>query len=311
MEKFECKDLVKSSTKYFYKYNIKNKVWSNYMKDESIPIEIRNLINGVRYIYANEINNKLENCCLFNNNEISVYPTGSKKLSSDIDTQIALNINKKNNEEKIEQIINKIIKLLNDSKKLWKIRSIEKTLDINYYPPALLNISDKKLNIHYILVSKNKNKNNMYDTIWIPQLKNKTLYKNFYNKEIALLEDYENKYNNHNTHIFYSKYEKETINCLNKLINNQLIYKKNNYENDEEINNNIHCLVKNFHIGPEMYFTYSSVLLIVWLSQLNHKIPLNFIKKLAPIAIKEHKILYKITKKDKYLNRINFLNEFI
>jgi hypothetical protein len=273
MEKFECKDLIKSSTKYFYKYNIKNKVWSNYMKDESIPIEIRNLINGVRYIYANEINNKLENCCLFNNNEISVYPTGSKKL--------------------------------------WKIKSIEKTLDINYYPPALLNISDKKLNIHYILVSKNKNKNNMYDTIWIPQLKNKTLYKNFYNKEISLLEDYENKYNNHNTHIFYSKYEKKTINCLNKLINNQLIYKKNNYEDDQEINNNIHCLVKNFHIGPEMYFTYSSVLLIVWLSQLNHKIPINIIKKLAPIAIKEHKILYKITKKDKYLNRINFLNEFI
>jgi hypothetical protein len=304
---FDCKDLIESSMKYFKKYNIKNKVWSKYMEDESIPIEIRNLINGVRYIYANEINNKLENCCLFDKNEIYVYPTGSKNLSSDIDTQIAVNINKNIDIEKINKITEKIITLLNNSKKLWKIKSIEKSLDINYYPPSLLNISNKKLNVHYILCSKNKNKIKMYDTIWVPQLNNKKLYEEFYNKELNLLKNYKKKYKLHNTYNYYSKYDKENINCLYNLINNKSIYKINNYEDDKKINDNIHCLVKHFHIGPEMYFTYSSVLLIVWFDQLKHKIPINIIKKLSAIALKEHQLLYEITKKQKYLDRVNFL----
>ena len=60
-----------------------------------------------------------------------------------------------------------------------------------------------------------------------------------------------------------------------------------------------------------MYFTYSSVLLVVWFIQLGHNIPLHLIRQLSPIAIKEHQLLYKITNKDKYLERINLLNQYL
>lgn len=311
MVKFDCETLIKGALVYLKKYNLEKKTWSKIMKDHDIPIQKRNLLNGIRYIYSNEVNDKLENCCI-KSHLINVYPTGSDNLTSDIDTQIAINIIKDININDLNNVIIYIIKILNESRKLWNISSIEKTLDINYYPPTLFNMTDKNiLNNHYIASQKDKKIKKMYHTIWLPQLKNKKLYKIFYDTEMKRLENYEKKYNYTNTFLYYEKYNEKKIECLFNLINNINTYEKNNYEHDEEINNSILCLTEHNNIGPEMYYTYSSILFVVWFLQLKHNVPKTLLKKIAPIVKKEQKILYKITKKKKYNERAAAANKYI
>ena len=301
MEHFDCKELVKGALVYFKKLNINNEHWSDLMKNEEIPLQLRNLLSGVRYIYSDEVNYKITHCCI-NKNLMNVFPTGSNELHSDIDTQIAIDINYKIKLKELTNIIDFIIKVLNDSKKLWKIESIEKSLDINYYPPTIFNISRKKINSHYILLGKDKN--DKYQTVWMPQLKNKELYKKFFDAEMSKLDDYEKKYNYTNTYKYYEKYTKYTIKCLSDLILKQKYYKKNNPKHDEEINNNILCLTEYKHIGPEMYFTYSSILFVVWFMQLNHRVPESLFRKISAIVVREQQLLYNITKKPKYKKRM-------
>mgnify|MGYP006092429921 CR=1 FL=1 len=311
MEKLDCEFLIKGVVIYLKKYNLEKTTWSKTMNNENIPIQYRNLLNGVRFVYSNEVNDKIKNCCI-KRDLINLLPTGSNKLSSDIDTSIEINITHKINIKLLENVVDYIIKILNDTPKLWNIESIEKTLDINYYPPTLFNMSDVDIvNNHYILSQKDKNIKNMFHTMWVPQLKNKKLYKKFYDVEMKHLEDYEKKYKYTNTNYYYDKYSNNKIKCLFKLINNRNKYKKNNIEDDEEINNNILCLMEYAHIGPEMYFTYSSVLFIVWFFQLKHNVSKSLLKKLAPIVKKEHQLLYKITGKQKYKDRVNLANKYI
>ena len=189
MEKFDCEMLIKGTLVYLKKYNLEKNTWGTTMKNENIPIQYRNLLNGVRFVYSNEINNKIENCCI-KNHLINVFPTGSDKLISDIDTQIAIDITQKINIKLLKKVIDYIIKILNDSTKLWNIKSVEKTLDINYYPPTLFNMSHVDIvNNHYILSQKDKEFDKMFHTIWVPQLKNKKLYKKFYDAEMKKLEN--------------------------------------------------------------------------------------------------------------------------
>jgi len=307
--KFDCDNLIKAALIYIKKYKINSKSWVEIMEDENIPTEIKNLLNGLRYIYSNEVNEKIEKCCNFKELQIKVYPTGSKNLTSDIDTQMSLNLDKKYTIQQLEDIFNKVIKLLNESKDLWKIVSIEKTLDINFYPPTFINFSNKKIKKHYILSSEDKDESKVYKYMFFPQINNKKLYNIFLKNEKDLLKNYKHKYYNHNTKKYYSKYNKEIVKCLYDLMNKNYI--DDNYNDDLEINQNINCLIKYASIGPEMYFTYSSVLLVVWFIQLGHSIPLHLIRQLSPIAIKEHQLLYKITNKDKYLERINLLNQYL
>ena len=63
--------------------------------------------------------------------------------------------------------------------------------------------------------------------------------------------------------------------------------------------------------GPEMHFTYSSILFVVWFLQLKHNVPKSLIKKIAPIVKKEQQILYKITKKKKYKERMQSADKYI
>ena len=313
MEKFDCENLIKGALVYFKKLKISNNTWNDLMKNEEYSIELRNLLNGIRFIYSDEVNYKIENCCI-NKNLINVFPTGSKNLHSDIDTQISIDISSIINTDKIESIIIFIIKILFDSKKIWKIKSIEKSLDINYYPPTLFNISSKKINSHYILYNEHKNskdKNGKYKTVWIPQFTNDELYKNFFDEEMMKLNNYEKKYNYTNTTKYYNKYKKYKIDALVNLIKNIKKYKKNNIKDNEQINNNILQLTKYSHIGPEMYFTYSSTLFVVWFLQMKNKVPLSLIKKLAPIVVKEQKEMYKITKKKKYKERLEEAQKYL
>ena len=310
-EKFDCEILIDGALVYLKKYNLEKNPWSKIMKNEKIPIQLRNLLNGIRFIYSNEVNQKIENCCI-KSHLINVYPTGSNKLNSDIDTQIGININKNVDIKNLRNVIDYIIKILNDSRKLWNIESVEKTLDINYYPPTLFNMSDVDiLGSHYISSQKDKKLKKLFHTAWLPQLKNKKLYKKFYDTEMERLENYEKKYNYTNTSKYYEKYSDKKIECLFKLINNIKKYEKGNYEHDEEINDSILCLTEFAHIGPEMHFTYSSILFVVWFLQLKHNVPKSLIKKIAPIVKKEQQILYKITKKKKYKERMQSADKYI
>ena len=309
MEKFDCKQLIKGSLYYFKKLNITNNHWSDVMKNEDIPLELRNLLNGVRYIYSDEVNYKITHCCL-DKDFVTVFPTGSNDLHSDIDTQIAIEINHKVKLNDLNKMIRFIIKILNDSKKLWNIESVEKSLDINYYPPTLFNISMKKIDSHYILLGKTNN-SDKYQTVWIPQLKDKENYKLFFDAEMEKLKDYETKYNYTNTNKYYKLYTNNKIKCLGNLILKKDYYEKNNKEHDKEINDNILCLTEYKHIGPEMHFTYSSILFVVWFLQLGHKVSKRLLRKIAPIVVKEQNELYKITKKEKYKERMLVANKYV
>ena len=70
-------------------------------------------------------------------------------------------------------------------------------------------------------------------------------------------------------------------------------------------------MVEDNHIGPEMYFTYSSILFVVWFLQLKHNVHKSLLKKIAPIVKKEQQILYKITKKMKYKERAREADKYI
>ena len=143
---------------------------------------------------------------------------------------------------------------------------------------------------------------NYYSTIWIPQFDNECEIKEFIENEYELLENTVNQ----NSKKYYELYKKKLSICILKLVE---CSKKNNLSNSE-FNKLMLCLIKYNNIGPEMYLTYSSILLIVWNFQMKNNIPIKYKKLLAPISAKENQLLFKKTKKEKYKNRLN-VNIFV
>ena len=295
--KLKSADFIKFVNVYLRDYDIKSKSWSEIMKNNDIPIELRNLLNGVRYIFAEELYDLLQK----NNEHLIIYPTGSKNLTSDIDVQINININKFNNKNNLKILVNNIIKYLNEYKKLWKIESIERVLDINFYPPTILNYVLNKTSNKYVYFSSKQN--NKYITLWKPQLNSKELIDEFTKKEL----DYLKVDTNTNTKKYYKLYNNVIIDCFFKLIN---CYKNTQKLTDKEFNSNLLCLIQYNAIGPEMYKTYSSILLVVWHLQMKNNIPLKLKQICSKIAYKENNELYKLTKKQKYKDRYLYCKMF-
>jgi hypothetical protein len=302
-------NFIKFINNYYKDYNIKHKSWSEIMKDKNIPIELRNLLNGVRYLFVQELYQKLINeCkCLEYNKKTNIddlliiYPTGSHNLSSDIDVQINININLYKDKKGLMELVNTIIFFLNFYKKLWKVESIERVLDINFYPPTILNFVKNKKKSKYVLFSNNQT--NKYITIWKPQFTNKTLIDLFVKKE----QEYLNLVTNTNTKKYYKMYNKIILNCLFDLLE---CYKGNECH-DQDFNSKLLCLIQYNNIGPEMYKTYSSILIVVWHLQMKNKVPLKIKRICCKIAYKENRHLYLETKKQKYKDRYEYCKKYM
>ena len=122
--------------------------WLKCMKDENIELPNKYLLNGVRFVYssyvAGTLSNKI-NGTAEPERFIKVIPTGSHNVSSDIDTQIMVNLCNFKNVHNVTQldIIDTIVATLEEGNAMWGVKSLAVALDINLYPATLLNyISD-------------------------------------------------------------------------------------------------------------------------------------------------------------------------
>ena len=294
-------NIVKLTILKLTDYKVKRDDWAKIMKNNNIPQELKHFINGVRYLYVNymmnEIN-KIHNKCL------RIYPVGSSNLTSDKDIQITFNLNCKENDKFFQQIINRTTYVINKSFKIWKTTNLLNLIDTNFYPPSLLNFItkiNKTYNNKYIKTLKDKEK---IVTIFIPQFTNDMSIKNFYSCEINNLE----KQKKENINKFYKYYKKDTASCFKKLVD---CYQNKIKLTDIEFNKLICCLVKYNHIGPEMYFTVSSIIIVVWYLQMKGKLSKKELEIMAPIAYEENKTMYLKTKKEKYKERYKFCMKYM
>jgi len=177
------KNIIKKVNIYLDTYKVKKCSWYEIMINENIPQDIKNYINGSRYVYVEEIINKIMN----NENKLLIHLTGNNKITSDKDIQIMFNINNyENNIFKL--IINNCIRILKEGNKIWKTNKIDYLLDINLYPPTIINfITGKIKNKKYILQSTHKI-NDKYICIIIPQLYDKLTIERFYINELTNLK---------------------------------------------------------------------------------------------------------------------------
>ena len=293
---------LKIAVLYLEKYNVKCMAWKDIMKTNKIPIDIKYYINGSRFIYMNTIIKKIDklNCeCL------DIYPTGSLKLTSDKDIQITLNINKWNSIKLLRNLIDKIFEVIKKANKDWNSKNFEYLLDIHFYPPTLLNFMElkkKSKGTKYIRIASNSGK--YKNIIFIPQIQTPELVKDFQKKELAKLKTKIKE----NTLLYYTKYIDDIASCLYTIIK---CYKGNIKLSNQEFNDYLHCLTKYNNIGPEMYRTISSIIVIVWHLQMRNKLSKKMLRALAPIAYKENKMLYKKSKKKKYKDRYKYCQKFM
>lgn len=64
-----------------------------------------------------------------------------------------------------------------------------------------------------------------------------------------------------------------------------------------EFNKRLSRLVNYNNIGPEMYLSISSIIIVVWHLQMGNKLSQNTLRSLAPVSYKENLILYQRSKK--------------
>ena len=293
------KNIVKQVNIYLDKYNVKDKSWYEIMSNKNIPQEVKNYINGSRYVYIEELINKLMN----NQYNFLINLTGKKNITSDKDIQIMFNINKYNS-KKFNFIINNCIEILKEGNKIWETNNIDYLLDINLYPPTIINfITGKIKNKKYILKSIHKI-NNRFTCIIIPQLYDKITIEKFYINELTNLKKKKNK----DLNKYYDNYKLNIAENYNNIIN---CYTNTKKVSDIEFNNYLNNLIEFNNIGSEMYLTISSIIIVVWNTQMKNKIPNQLLKVLAPISYLENKELYKLTKKQKYKERYDYCKKYM
>ena len=93
-----------------------------------------------------------------------------------------------------------------------------------------------------------------------------------------------------NTSLYYTKYINDVATCLYTIIE---CYKGNIKLTDQEFNNYLHCLTKYNNIGPEMYRTISSIIIVVLHLQMGNKLSKKILQALAPVSYKENKCCIK------------------
>lgn len=292
----EIKKIINLTVLYLKKYKVKNWEWDKIMKNDNIPQELKYFINGARYLYVKYMIhqiNKINDKCLF------VYPVGSTKLTSDKDIQISFNINCNENISFFIKIIKKTTDIIHKGLKEWHTKDLLHLIDTNFYPPSLINFISKKERSYNNKYIKTLKKNNKILSFFIPQFSTIESVREFYKCELTHIK---NK-GNENINLFYKCYAKEVAICFKKILN---CYQNINNLTDIEFNNLLCCLIKYNNIGPEMYFSVSSVAIVVWHLQLKGKLSKKELEIMAPIAYEENKNMYIKTKKEKYKERYTY-----
>jgi len=268
------------------------KKWVNIMKDDSIDIEKKILLNGLRYVYVSNMIEDIRKDT--SKRKLKIIPTGSKNLSSDIDIQITLNFSSNVKVVFFKYVIDMIIKHIKIADKIWG--EFPTRLDVNFYPFGLFNFVNSKISYDGLSVSKNGN-----NCCWIPVLDNQDLTYQFLKRDIKRI----NKKYKPNLQNFYNFYKENITESFFALYNNF----KNNIIDPEEHNNLILDLTKHNEIGPEMYFSVGSIIFVVWYIQMGNELPPTLKKYLSIPSYLENNRLYKETGKEKYKIRSEISKE--
>jgi hypothetical protein len=292
---------LKIAVEYLDNCKVKHLTWQKIMKNKKIPIDIKNYINGSRYIYMSEMIKKINkiNCSC-----IHIYPTGSLQLTSDKDVQISININQCNSINMLFNIIKSINRVIKKANKDWSSKDAETLLDIHFYPPTILNFIDLNQRSYGTKYVRIANTLTHKTVIFVPRLGTSDLIKDFQKKEFERLD----KKIKENTKRYYVKYNLDIAPCLYTIIE---CYKKKIKLSDQEFNDKLHCLVQYNNIGPEMYLTISSITMVVWHLQMGNKLSRKLLAVFAPVAYKENKMLYQRTKKSKYMDRYKYCQKYM
>ena len=281
--------------------------WHECMNDPTVEIQKKYLLNGIRYMYSSYIAQKLESLANKNNGEdipsfLKVVPTGSTNVTSDIDTQIMVNIYafSRSSEVKRSSILQNIVRILSDGKQLWHVDSIAESLDINLYPAALINYEEVKPDVSPIIRSwlyYGKGKDNTM-VCFRPQLQNITLREEF------IRNDHQNtkKRSVADMNTYYTYYCQYTSAALLKLTHE--------YElpgSAKEINDLIFELVHFNQYADEVYFAVSTIIIVVWHMQLGN--PIRSRREMSALCVNafvENYNMFRATKKDKYKQRYEY-----
>lgn len=299
---FSQSEYIKKVLKILKEKKLLKSSWHDIMENNKVPLEVKYFINGSRFIYMNSMINHIQK----NGKDLIIYPTGSNKLSSDKDIQISIDIQRHSSIDTITSIVDSVVKVIHLANKQWKHKNIEDLLDIHFYPPTLLNhvpLRCKNVKNKYILVGKSTD-NKTLPIVFIPQLSTQTLVDNFQKSEFKLLE----KIVKEDTHKYYTRYVPNVAGCLNELI---CCYQGKVKLSPHEFNERLFCLVNYNNIGPEMYLSISSIIIVVWHLQMGNKLSQKVLRSLAPVAHKENLIMYQRSKKDKYKTRYEYCRKFM
>lgn len=277
------------------KYLPPKRKWLDVMKDESIDIEKKILLNGLRYVFVSEMIEDIRKS--IKNRNFKIYPTGSKNLASDIDIQIVMNLTSKIDKKLLETIVDKVIVSIKKADKIWG--EFPNRLDVNFYPSGLFNFITNKNKTYSGLLISEKNNN----CCWVPILDKQDLIRDFVSKDLSLI----NKNYKPRLVSFYKYYKKNITDYWMKLYYNF----NENILIPSEHNDMILKLVKHNEIGPEMYFSVGSIIFVVWYIQLGNDIPKNIKRYLSITSFVENDYLYQKTGKDKYRQRRDISKKYM
>lgn len=287
--------------------------WQKCMQDSTVSQGNKFLLNGVRHIYGSYIATQLEK----NDPLVRALPTGSTNFDSDIDMQVLVNLCASTavTSKKYKTLLECVLYILEEGVAMWSgdiipnyEDEIPKLLDINIYPPGLINYYDggEKCSLAYgdTFIYKNDKCEQESDKIndalcFHPVLTTSDLREAFVQQELVNLK----KELKSNYREYYKRYKETIIPAMIELISG--CQSGATCLEPPEVNNLLFEVVKWNHIGPEMYLTISSILFVVWHMQMKQDIPENDLKVLAIAAHLENKQLYESTAKQKYKDRMN------
>ena len=289
------KTLVANGIKVIQQFWKCNK-WGECMADDSVPIQKKFLLNGIRFLYSSYITQQLETIMNQNgqNDVIKVIPTGSTNVGSDIDTQIMVNISTFSaiTAVKRQAIIKNIIKILREGAAMWHVESIAESLDINLYPASILNYTTETAPpIPWVYHNR---KTNM--VCFKPQLGSDTLRREF------IRMDYLNtrKHPTPNMLHYYEVYSQNITPVLFELVSPES-------KEAARINELIFKLVEFNEFADEVYFSVSAIIIVVWHMQMGNKIrSKKDMSTLCVCAFVENYNMFKASKKNKYKERYEY-----
>lgn len=264
------------------------------IRDEFLKNNINAIFNYIKIL--TKINNV--------KNNIKIFTTGSSKITSDKDVQIALNLFYKFKLSDLKHITDSIIKIRKENQTSFfnnnKKKLFDSYFDINYYMPSLfyfinLPVSKKAFikNIeNYCYIKKTSTNPLKADIVLKP---------NFDNPKEFLYQDCCNILKNYNMKLkkCYDDYKKKPAIALSNIINN--IHSNKTFE----INKCLFDITSINNICAEMYMSICTTLYVVWYMQMNNSEIMseqfkNDLMYLAIPAVIENHIHYIETKKDKY-----------